>query len=234
MFDFNNSLPDAAKLLRVAKAAYDHTEADHLRKFDAYSKAQFNGRWRTKLLELNFQDWKVLQPENPIREMIQTYLTHVLGEEVAPDISPLALGDQGQATLREYRIRRLLDDIAYNDEHDAAIVDSMHSIGCTYFGIKAGGAWKGDAATVKLLLDHGADIEAPGAGDDVLRRQDARHHGVILIVIAVHAVAPDQVEVMRVYVVAPSDTTPQSFSFALKATDAEGGGAFQHLHGQVE
>jgi len=138
VFDFNNSLPDAAKLLRVAKAAYDHTEADHLRKFDAYSKAQFNGRWRTKLLELNFQDWKVLQPENPIREMIQTYLTHVLGEEVAPDISPLALGDQGQATLREYRIRRLLDDIAYNDEHDAAIVDSMHSIGCTYFGIKAG------------------------------------------------------------------------------------------------
>ena len=37
-------------------------------------------------------------------------------------------------------------------------------------------------------------------------------------------VAPDQVEALRVYVVAPADTVPQSFTFALKATDAEGGG----------
>ena len=37
-------------------------------------------------------------------------------------------------------------------------------------------------------------------------------------------VAPDQVEALRVYVVAPADSKEQSFTFALKATDAEGGG----------
>ncbi|WP_374420786.1 cytochrome c oxidase accessory protein CcoG [Novosphingobium arvoryzae] len=52
--------------------------------------------------------------------------------------------------------------------------------------------------------------------DEMAREKAAREIRV--------TVAPDQVEVMRVYVVAPSDTTPQSFSFALKATDAEGGG----------
>ena len=52
--------------------------------------------------------------------------------------------------------------------------------------------------------------------DEMAREKAARESRV--------TVAPDQVEVMRVYVVAPSDTTPQSFSFALKATDAEGGG----------
>jgi len=36
--------------------------------------------------------------------------------------------------------------------------------------------------------------------------------------------APDRVEPLRVYVVAPADTAPQSFTIALKATDAEGGG----------
>ena len=51
--------------------------------------------------------------------------------------------------------------------------------------------------------------------DEMAREKAAREIRV--------TVAPDQVEVMRVYVVAPSDTTPQSFSFALKATDAEGG-----------
>ena len=37
-------------------------------------------------------------------------------------------------------------------------------------------------------------------------------------------VAPDQVEALRVYVVAPDDTQQQSFTFVLKASDAEGGG----------
>ena len=59
----------------------------------------------------------------------------------------------------------------------------------------------------------------PGAvmwTDEMAREKAARDITV--------TVAPDQVEALRVYVVAPSDTAPQSFTFTLKATDAEGGG----------
>jgi len=59
----------------------------------------------------------------------------------------------------------------------------------------------------------------PGAvmwTDEMAREKAARDIKV--------TVAPDQVEALRVYVVAPSDTTPQSFTFTLKANDAEGGG----------
>ncbi|MDP3908419.1 cytochrome c oxidase accessory protein CcoG [Novosphingobium sp.] len=59
----------------------------------------------------------------------------------------------------------------------------------------------------------------PGAvmwTDDMAREKASR-------IIRVTA-APDQVKALRVYVVAPDDTTPQSFTFTLLATDAEGGG----------
>lgn len=40
----------------------------------------------------------------------------------------------------------------------------------------------------------------------------------------------DQVLPVRVYVIAPDGTKPQNFSFALTATDAEGGGGANTVH----
>src|SRR6266702_4399852 len=57
---------------------------------------------------------------------------------------------------------------------------------------------------VVLLFDvHAPDVVA-GAGGDVLGREHRRVHRVVLVVVAVHAVAPDGVDVRRA-VVEPLD-----------------------------
>lgn len=138
MFDFNDKLPNANKLLQAAKAAYDTPEAQHLRAFDTFSRRQCDGRWRSSMAQVITDEVETLEPENALREAVRTYITHLIGEEIAPEITPLAMGDHGQAILREYRMKRLLADMDYSSEREAAIIDAMHTIGILYFGIKAG------------------------------------------------------------------------------------------------